>query len=131
MKALTLSISIERPWPEVYAFASVPENFPTWASGLGSLLERASDGAWIAQTPEGEAIIHFSEPNAFGVLDHTVVPASGVAIYVPLRVVANGETGSEILLTLFRQPGLSDETFTADAEWVLRDLRALKALLEA
>ena len=99
--------------------------------GLGSSLEQASDGAWIAETPAGRATIRFSEPNAFGVLDHTVVPAPGMEIYVPLRVVANGDAGSEILLTLFRQPGMSDEKFAADAAWVLRDLRALKALLEA
>jgi hypothetical protein len=64
-------------------------------------------------------------------LDHTVVPAPGVEIHVPLRVVANGDAGSEVLLTLFRRPGVSDEEFAADAGWVSRDLRALKALLEA
>ena len=131
LEALTLSVSIERNLSEVYAFASAPENFPRWASGLGYSLEQASDGAWIAETPAGRATIRFSEPNAFGVLDHTVVPAPGMEIYVPLRVVANGDAGSEILLTLFRQPGMSDEKFAADAAWVLRDLRALKALLEA
>ena len=131
LEALTLSVSIERNLSEVYAFASAPENFARWASGLGSSLEQASDGAWIAETPAGRATIRFSEPNAFGVLDHTVVPAPGMEIYVPLRVVANGDAGSEILLTLSRQPGMSDEKFAADAAWVLRDLRALKALLEA
>jgi hypothetical protein len=131
MEALTVSVGIERPLPEVYAFASVPENLPRWASGLGSSLERASDGTWVAETPEGRATVRFSEPNGFGVLDHTVILAPGVEIHVPLRVVANGDAGSEVLLTLFRQPGVSDEEFAADAGWVLKDLRALKALLEA
>jgi hypothetical protein len=131
MEALTVSVSIERPWSEIYDFGSVPENFPAWASGLGSSLERASDGEWVAETSEGRVTIRFSEPNKFGVLDHTVIPAPGVEIYVPLRVVANGDAGSEVLLTLFRQPGMSDEKFAADAEWVLRDLQKLKALLEA
>jgi hypothetical protein len=63
-------------------------------------------------------------------LDHTVIPAPGVEIYVPLRVVANGDAGSEVLFTLFRQPGMSDEKFAADAKWVLSDLQKLKALLE-
>jgi hypothetical protein len=131
MEALTVSVSIERPLSEVYDFTSVPENFPTWASGLGSSLERTSEGEWVAETPDGRVIIRFSEPNRFGVLDHTVIPAPGVEIYVPLRVVANGDAGSEVLFTLFRRPGMSDEKFAADAEWVLRDLRKLKALLEA
>jgi hypothetical protein len=130
MEALTVSVSIERPLSAVYDFTSVPENFPTWASGLGSSLERTSEGEWVAEMPEGRVTIRFSEFNRFGVLDHTVIPAPGVEIYVLLRVVANGDAGSEILLTLFRQPGMSDEKFAADAEWVLSDLQKLKALLE-
>ena len=34
------------------------------------------------------------------------------------------------MLTLFRLPDMTDETFARDAEWVEQDLRALKALLE-
>jgi hypothetical protein len=47
-----------------------------------------------------------------------------------MRTVANG-TGTEVLFTLFRVQGMSDEKFAADAQWVTRDLNALKALLEA
>jgi hypothetical protein len=32
-----------------------------------------------------------------------------------------------VALTLFRQPGMSDEQFAADADWVRRDLAALAA----
>jgi hypothetical protein len=56
--------------------------------------------------------------------------APGVEVYVPLRVVANGD-GSELTLTLFRQPQMSDDKFEADSEWVQRDLATLKRLLEA
>jgi hypothetical protein len=31
---------------------------------------------------------------------------------------------------LFRQPGMDDERFAADAKWIHRDLKALKALIE-
>jgi hypothetical protein len=61
-------------------------------------------------------------------MDHHVDIGSGPEIYVPLRIIANGD-GSEVLLTLFRQPGMSDEKFAADAEWVDRDLAALKTLV--
>jgi hypothetical protein len=50
MEALTVSVSIERPLSAIYEFTSVPENFPTWASGLGSSLERTSEGEWVAET---------------------------------------------------------------------------------
>jgi hypothetical protein len=64
------------------------------------------------------------------VLDHSVTRTDGRSVYVPPRVVAKGE-GSELVLTLFRQPQKSDEQSAADAEWVMRDLLAAKRLLEA
>jgi hypothetical protein len=73
--------------------------------------------------------IIFSPPNEFGVLDHWVCPEVGEEIHVPLRVVAN-EKGCELILTLFRLPGMSDEKFAADAELVRQDLRFAKKLLE-
>ncbi|MCL4501886.1 MAG: hypothetical protein M1438_08510 [Deltaproteobacteria bacterium] len=62
-------------------------------------------------------------------LDHYAIPESGPELYMPMRVAANGG-GSEIIFTLFRQPNMSNEKFEADADWVARDLEALKALLE-
>jgi hypothetical protein len=43
--------------------------------------------------------------------------------------VPNG-SGSELTFTLFRQPAMTDQKFQEDAEWVLRDLTKLKAVLE-
>lgn len=40
-------------------------------------------------------------------------------------MIANGE-GAEVMLTLFRQPGMTDEDFARDAKWITRDLPALK-----
>ena len=111
-----------------YDFLWQPENFPKWASGLAGSLSKVG-GEWLAQTPQGPMKLRFSERKAFGVLDHWVYPEPGVEIYVPLRVIANGE-GCELVLTLFRQPGMTDEKFAADAEWVMRDLRKAKDLLE-
>ncbi|HET8728753.1 MAG TPA: SRPBCC family protein [Alphaproteobacteria bacterium] len=127
-EARTISVSIDRDWREAYGFASVPENFPRWASGLASGLERIGE-EWAAQGPGGPVRIRFSPPNDFGVLDHVVVTKEGVEIHCPLRIVANG-TGCEVMFTLFRTPGMTREAFAADAEWVARDLRALKNLLE-
>jgi hypothetical protein len=123
-----LSVSIERDADAVYAFLSLPENFAKWASGLGSL-HRANE-QWIAETPDGPMIVRFSESNAFGVLDHWVSPPSGVQIYIPLRVVKNG-SGCELVFTLFRQPEMDQARFEADAQWVMRDLKTAKQLLEA
>jgi len=124
----TLSVSIRQDARKAYDFLSQPENFPHWASGLAKSLKKAG-GEWVAQTPEGPAKVRFSEHNPFGVLDHWVRLASGAEIYVPLRLIRNGD-GCELALTLFRRPGITDEQFAADADWVRRDLLAAKKLLE-
>jgi polyketide cyclase/dehydrase/lipid transport protein len=124
-----LSVQINRPAAKVYDFLSRPENFPKWASGLGTSLRRAGPD-WIVETAEGLATVRFSERNSYGVLDHSVRLPRGRSVYVPLRVVAQGD-GCELVLTLYRQPEMSDEQFAADAEWIMRDLHAAKRILEA
>lgn len=129
LEARTISISIDRDWQTVYESVWRPQDFARWASGLSeSPLVQEDTGWWKAEGPDGPIRILFTEHNAFGVMDHSVDIGSGTVIYVPMRIVANGE-GSEVLFTLFRQPGMSDEKFAADAEWVARDLLALRALL--
>jgi hypothetical protein len=123
-----LSVSIRRNAQEAYAALCAPESFLKWASGLAASMKKAGD-EWVAQTPEGPAKVRFSELNAYGVLDHWVTLASGDEIHIPVRVLPNGD-GCELVLTIFRRAGRSEADFAADADWVMRDLRAAKALLE-
>lgn len=124
----TLSVSIRCSPGKVYDFASNPENLPKWAKGLGKSVGK--DGPdWIVDTPQGPMKIKFATRNAFGVLDHYVTTPSGVEVYVPMRVLANG-SGSEVVFTLFRLPDVSDEQFAEDRELVERDLKNLKEILE-
>jgi hypothetical protein len=123
-----VSVSIRRPPQEVYAFASKIENLPRWASGLGGSIRRVG-GLWIADGPMGPVEVRFAAPNELGVLDHDVVLPSGATVHNPMRVVPNG-TGSEVTFTLFRRPEVSEEELERDAEWVEKDLRTLKELLE-
>lgn len=122
-----ISVSIRRPAEHVYEFASNPENLTRWASGLGSV--KKVNGELIAESPMGTIKIKFAGKNKFGVLDHDVTLPSGVKIHNPMRVVPNGRR-SEVIFTLFRQPGMSDRKFLKDAQWVEKDLKKLKALLE-
>jgi hypothetical protein len=124
-----LSIGISRPFTEAYDFLADPENFPKWASGLGHSFRHLNGMDWLAETPMGPLKVRFSERNGFGVLDHTVTSAEGAAMLNPMRVFPNG-AGSEVVLSLIRRPEMSDEEVVRDAEWVLRDLQALKELLE-
>ncbi|HJV43321.1 SRPBCC family protein [Caulobacter sp.] len=124
-----ISIRIHKPAAEVYAFAKDPESFPKWAAGLAAGLTRDGD-RWIAHGPGGDVKVRFSPENPYGVLDHWVTLADGTELFIPLRVVANGE-GAEVGLTLYRPPSMYDDAaFDRDAAAVARDLAKLKALLE-
>ena len=123
-----ISISIAKNWKAVYEAIWRPEDFPNWASGLSSAQLTKEGEIWQGKGPEGPITIRFTPHNELGVMDHYVGTGTGPEIYVPLRVIENGE-GAEVQLTLFRQPSMSDEQFAADAEMVGRDLLALKQLL--
>ena len=125
----TISVAIARPRAEVYALLSRPETYSDWASGLGTDFQYLGGMDWRAETPMGPMTIRFTAPNPHGVLDHSLIADDGRETSNPMRVVANGD-GSEVSFTLFRRPGLSDADFTHDADWVRRDLLALKGLLE-
>ena len=129
--ARTLSVSIAAPAGTVYAFVADPRKLPLWATGLGAAPAPLDDGAWRVETPVGPMRVAFAPRNDFGVVDHVVTPLAGggPAVDVPLRVVPNG-SGSEVLLTLFRQPGMSDEQYATDAATVRADLQRLKRVLE-
>ena len=127
LESRTISVSINCNWNEVYESIWRPEDFPRWASGLSKSSLSKDGETWKAEGPEGPIRITFTNHNAFGVMDHSVALSDGAVIYVPLRVIQNGD-GAEVLLTLFRQPNMSDAQFAADAEWIERDLLALKAL---
>jgi hypothetical protein len=129
LPARTFSVSINRDWRALYQQIWRPEFFQKWASGLSdSGLHQDGEG-WLADGPEGPIRVRFTGHNDHGVMDHFVDPGDGNEVHIPLRIVQNGD-GAEVMLTLFRQPGMDDETFSADAKWVVRDLRALKTLVE-
>jgi hypothetical protein len=128
LMAKHISVSIERCAAEVYEFASNPENLPRWAGGLSGSIKNVDD-EWIAEAPMGTVKVNFAEKNKFGILDHDVTLSSGTKFYNPMRVFPNND-GSEIVFTLYRLAGMSDQKFADDAGSVERDLNKLKTLLE-
>jgi len=129
LESRTFSVSINRHPDEVYAFISNPENLPQWAPAFSKSVRRAG-AEWIVETPDGSMKIRFVETNAFRVADHYVIATPDLEIYVPMRVLPNGSSGSELLLTLFHQPNMSDQEFRRDIDMVTRDLDVLKMILE-
>ncbi|GIF08480.1 polyketide cyclase [Actinoplanes siamensis] len=123
-----LSTHIDRSAQDVYDYASDPSHLPEWAPGLGSSIDLI-DGKWIMESPMGRIVVTFAPRNEFGVLDHDVTLASGKTFYNPMRVTTDG-AGCEIVFSLRRQAGVSDEDFERDAHAVLSDLVRLKRKVE-
>jgi hypothetical protein len=123
-----LSVSIAVPLARAYAFAHQPDNFPLWAAGLSRSLHHDGEH-WVADTPQGPAVVLFTPPNDFGILDHHVRIDRQADIYIPLRMIAHGD-GTAVIFTLLRLPDMDDAAFEADAQAVMTDLQSLKLLLE-
>jgi hypothetical protein len=119
---------IDRPAATVYGYASDPANLPQWAPGLGSSVENVG-GRWFVETPMGRVGLAFAPPNDFGILDHDVTLPSGEVVYNPVRVIAAGGD-CEVVFTLRRSAGMSDEEYERDAAAVASDLARLKGLME-
>jgi hypothetical protein len=63
-------------------------------------------------------------------LDHSVTTPDGVTTHDAFRVTPVDE-GCALTFLVLRVTGASDEEFERDAAHVLKDLRALKALMES
>ena len=117
--SLHVSQWVDADAAEVYAFASDPGNLPRWAAGLAD--------------PKLAAVqVEFAPRNEFGVLDHVVTLPSGERFYNPMRVIPAGldGPGCEVVFTLRRLSGVTDEQFDTDAAAVAADLATLRTVVE-
>lgn len=125
-----ISAWINRSATDVYRYAADPAHLPEWAAGLSQgTLTKVGD-TWVAQSPMGEITIEFTPANDLGVLDHVVTLPSGEPVFNPLRVVPAGDEWCEVVFTLRRRPGMSDDDFLQDAAAITADLATLKRILE-
>lgn len=102
----------------VYRLAGDIGQMPRWAAGL-------------ADPALGDADVRFVPANDFGVLDHIVRLPSGEEFYNPMRVVpeAVGAQRCEVVFTVRRGAGVTDEQFAADVAAVRKDLETLRRLV--
>ena len=132
MTSRHVSVWVEAAPDVVYAIAADPHQLPRWASGLAEGALRQTAQGWVADSPMGEVVIEFAPANEFGVLDHVVRMPTGEAVYNPMRVVPAGENEPrcEVVFTLRRRAGMTDEEFESDAATVAADLDRLRQLAE-
>ena len=117
--SLHVSQWVDADATEVYAFAADPANLVRWAAGL-------------ADPQLATAEVRFAPRNDFGVLDHVVTLPDGTRFYNPMRVIPAGldGRGCEVVFTVRRFAGVTDEQFAADAAAVAADLATLRGLVE-
>ena len=127
--SLHISRRIRCSAQRAYDYARDPLHLPAWAAGLGGSVERV-DGQWRVPTPEGDAVVEFVAPNEHLVLDHDVVLPDGTRVHNPMRVLADGDD-CEVVFTLRRQLGTTDDEWARDAAAVARDLATLQQVLES
>jgi hypothetical protein len=124
-----VSTSIARPAKDVYDFVVDPINLSLWASGLAHQPVQHIDGHWVVESPMGRVTVRFVPLNLYGILDHDVTLPDGRTVTNPMRVLPNGD-GSDIVFTVRRSDGMSDDEFATDVDTVRRDLDTLRFLME-
>jgi hypothetical protein len=127
-KAIT--VSIRRPFAEVYEFLADPMNVTRWASVPESGMESQGGNDWLVELPSGRTIIRLSPRNNFGILDYQLFqPGESPGDPIPVRLIRNRE-GTDMQLVCFMREGMTEEEFRSEVEWTESDLQRLKTLLE-
>jgi uncharacterized protein YndB with AHSA1/START domain len=124
-----VSVFIDADPDAVYDYASDPALLPEWAAGLAGGI-RQEGGRWIADSPFGTVEVRYVPRNVHRVLDHEVVMPDGTVVLNPMRVVAD-EGGAEVIFTVRRRDGMSEEELAADVAAVQADLERLRRRLES
>ena len=131
LNSRVLIIPIERTYQTVYSFLADPRNFPRWGVLEPGATMRHLDGSdYLVDLPRGRRVMRFTPYNAFGVLDYQVFSQGEDGGPVnPVRLHPN-EEGCELVFVWLQRPGVSDERFASELEWLNSDLLRLKTYLE-
>ncbi|MCL4676916.1 MAG: hypothetical protein KJZ59_13135, partial [Pararhodobacter sp.] len=88
----TLSLAINRPYAEAYAFLSNPANILLWTDGVRDMqLRQASGCVWHSRYFGQDVQLTFTPPNALGVLDLAVAVEGRLPRVHHIRVFPNGK----------------------------------------
>ena len=131
LKSRVFTISIHRPYGEVYRFLSEPTNLALWGGTEPASEMRHLGGTdYLVQLPRGRRVMRFTPVNAFGVLDYQVFEeGEDGGPLTPVRLHPN-QDGCELVFTWYQRPGVDDERFASESEWAYSDLLRMKAYIE-
>jgi hypothetical protein len=122
-----ISRFLDRKPAVVGAFLADHRNLPKWAAGLSAGISE-ENGVVLSDSPMGKVQVRFAAGAEHGIFDHEVTLPDGKVFLNPMRVLKNDE-GSEVVFTLYRLPGVTDEQYEKDAATIAADLERLAAVL--
>jgi hypothetical protein len=134
LETSTLSVTIDAPFEQVVGDLADPATHPEWATQFfAGPAERRPDGTYTVDVPSmgGTARMSVDVDADRGVVDLYLAPGDapfGPAL--PIRVVPNGD-GVDVLFTLARFPGMTDEQWQGGLVGMRHELENLKARLES
>ena len=116
---------IDRKPADICAFLADHRNLPKWAAGLCAGVSE-ENGVVLSESPMCKVQVRFSAGAEYGIFDHDVTLPDGNTFHNPLRVLKNDD-GSEVVFTLYRRAGVTDDAYEEDAATIAADLERLAA----
>jgi hypothetical protein len=134
LETATVTVTIDAPLETVSADIADPSSHLEWATEFFSgSAEDKGDGTWQMNVPRmgGPVLIRIDGDTALGVIDMYLAPVGApFDAPLPIRVIPNGG-GSDVLFTLTRFPGQSDQEWTEGLHSMKRELENLKTRHES
>jgi len=122
VRSRTITMSVSRKTGDV--FDAILDSPPKMMSDA----KQNDDDSWSFSTSRGYANLKFKHNKTFGILDHLYVDDE-TSWEVPMRVVSNGDD-SEVIITIVKPPGLTDEQFDERTKELEIAFGNLKKILE-
>jgi hypothetical protein len=121
MEHRTVTVLLDAPKEDVFAYLADVENLPKWATEFAREL-RYDDGKAKVVNGLGEFFFELDADPDTGVIDMYAGPAESELALFPTRVVELPDARSAYTFTMFQAPAMPDELFAAQYESLLREL---------
>ncbi len=126
----TVTVVLETPREDVFAFLSNVDNLPLWATDFARELKYEGGKAKVVNGL-GEFYFRIDADAATGVIDMYAGPSEDEMALFPTRAVALGPRKSAYSFTMFKAPGMPDELFESQYESLRREFDNIRARFAA
>jgi hypothetical protein len=129
LQTRTIAVTIDAPLAQVAADLADPTTHPSWATEFyAGPVRPAAGGEFTASVPMMGGEIHhrIDADTSRGILDlYFALQGAPYGPPIPVRLVPNGD-GVDVLWTLARFPGVSEQAWEQGLASMGRELQALK-----